>query len=106
MDKVIAFFKHANQEGLLLPFAKDSARPGKPPSVTLFFLYLTNILAVLSLVCLHFRTDAITATVATCGYGIVWSVLYLMRNLQKVKFDADDKSLELEGEDEPLKEDK
>lgn len=100
MSKVSEFFKDANNIGLALPFARDSARPGTPPSVTLFFLYVTNVLALLSLICLHFRADGLTATIASCGYGLVWSILYLMRNIQKFKIDADDKSIELEGEDE------
>lgn len=91
------FFKMANSEGLPVPLARDSAK--NQPSVTLLFVYVTSLLAIVSLIVLHMRADAVIATAASCIYSIVWTILYMIRQLHKVKFDVDDQSVELEGED-------
>jgi hypothetical protein len=100
MGKISDWFKHASEEGVNLPFAKDSARPGKPPSVTLFFVYVTNVLAILSLIYLHVMGEPLTATATTCVYSIIWVCLYLLRTLQKAKFSLSDQSIELDSDDQ------
>jgi len=93
------FLFYANKQGLPVPFAFDSAK-GKP-SITLFFTWVANMLAVVSLISLHFLTDVVIASALTCVYGIVWTVLYMMRSVHKAKFDIDSRSFELEsGNDE------
>jgi hypothetical protein len=95
-EKVKQFFVKASTEGLYLPVAHDAGKP----SVTLFFMYLSNLLAVVSLALLHVKGDAFTATTTTAIYAVVQTVLYMFRRLQKAKFDLDDKSVELEGEED------
>lgn len=100
MSKFLDFFNYASEQGLPLPAARDSSKPGKPPSATLFFMYLSNTLAIASLIYLHVNIGGLTATVTTCIYSVIWTVLYLMRALQKAKFDLENKSFELEAPEE------
>lgn len=91
-------FRKLNEEGILFPYAKNSVN--NQPSVTLFFLYINNILAFMSLIYLHIKGDIFIATATTCVYSIIWAVLYLMKSIKTFKADLDDQSIELEGEDE------
>lgn len=91
-------WKRWSEEGIRVPFAFDGVT--KLPSVTLFFMYIANLLAILSLIYLHIRSDAFIATCMTVLYAVINTVLYLMRKLQSAKFDLDDKSFELEAGDD------
>lgn len=95
-----AFSKTA-KEGLYLPFAHDANR--EEPSVTLLFMYVFNLCALASIVYLHIKDSAFTAACTTLLYSIVWTVLYMMRSIQKAKFDLDDRSIDLEGDEEDEK---
>lgn len=95
-EKIKEFFYKSSVEGLYLPLAHDSGKP----SVTLFFMYLANLLAIISLALLHVKGDAFTATTTTTIYAIVQTVLHMFRRLHSAKLDLDDKSVELEGEDD------
>jgi hypothetical protein len=88
----------SSKEGIYLPVMHDASTA--KASATLFFMYIANLLAIVSLIWLHFQNDAFVATVTTAIYSVVWTVLYMMRRIQKAKFDLDDKEFELEGEDE------
>ncbi len=89
-------FKHASTKGVYLPVAHDKG----VPSVTLWFLYLANILAIGSLVWLHFKADAVVASTITIIYAVIQTVFYLMRRIKTFKADLDDQSIELEGDNE------
>lgn len=95
-EKIKDFFIKSSTEGLYLPVAHDAGKP----SVTLWFLYLSNSLVLGSLILLHIRSEPVVASVTTIIYAIIMSVLYLMRRVQKFKADLDDKSIELEGEED------
>jgi hypothetical protein len=88
----------SSTEGMHMPVMFD-ASTGKA-SATLFFMYIANTLALCSLIWLHFRGDPFVATITTAIYSIVWTVLYMMRRIQKAKFDLDDRSIDLEADDE------
>lgn len=90
------FLENASKVGLFLPMAYDKNKDG--PSVTLLFVYLTSILSIACIVGL-FQIEKQVATYIACVYSIIWVVLYLLRNLQKAKFDLDDRSFELESEE-------
>ena len=91
-------FSTSLKEGIPLPVAKDVNRG--EASVTLFFMYIFNMCALASLIYLHIQDTALTAALVTATYSIIWTVLYMMRHIQKAKFDLDDKSIDLEGDDE------
>ena len=82
-----------------LPFAIDKVT--KKPSVTLLFAYVAFILATLASGYLLYR-DVIAGTVSCLTLFFGTLVFYRLRRLDKVKFDLDDKSFELEssGEEE------
>ena len=91
-------FKKLNDPGLNLPLAADPVS-GKP-SVTLLLMYVANLVAIASLIYLHIKGDAFTATCMSVLYGVLCTVLYMMRKLSKAKFDLDDKSVELDSGEE------
>jgi len=90
----------ANRIGLPLPMAHDSVT-GKP-SVTLLMFYTGLILSIISIALLHDNPDKyLSATLVTLLFLSLGFVFYRLRNLDKVKLDLDDRSIELEGgEDE------
>lgn len=87
----------ASREGLPLPGAYDASTD--KPSSTLLFMYIANMVALGSVIYLTIK-DPIAGAVAACLFSTVNTVLYLMRRLQKASFDLDDKSINLESEDE------
>jgi hypothetical protein len=92
-------WKSWSEVGIRLPFIHDSTT-GKP-SITLLFPYITFVLATISIILLHIKTDLAVATWTTIGFWIVSTVLYMLRRISKAKFDLDDKSIELDsGDDE------
>jgi hypothetical protein len=92
----------SNRIGLPLPMAHDSVT-GKP-SVTLLMFYTGLVLSIISIVLLHDNPDKyLSATLVTLLFLSLGFVFYRMRTLDKVKFDLDDKSIELDGEDDEPK---
>lgn len=80
-----------------LPLAID--KDGQP-SVTLLFAYIAFILATLACGYLLYK-DSLSGTVSALLLFFGTLVFYRMRKLDKVKFDLDDKSFELDAEDGP-----
>ena len=85
-------------KGLHLPFMHDSVS-GKP-SVTLLFCYITFVLALVSVILLHIKASMFLATSTSLFFWIVSVVFYRLRKLDKFKMDLDNKTIELEGEEE------
>ena len=90
-------FDKWNDPGIKVPMAHDSVV--KKPSVTLLLMYAANLLAVISLIILHIRSEPLIASTATCSYAVICSILYIMRKLNKAKFDAKTESFELDSDD-------
>jgi hypothetical protein len=68
------------------------------PSVTLLIFYTGLILSTISIALLHQDPDKyLSATLVTLLFLSLGFVFYRLRNLDKVKLDLDDKSIELEG---------
>ena len=94
-------------EGLRWPYLHDPIT--KKPSITLLFPYITFVIAMISLIFLHFFPSVIIATSASI---IVWAmavVFYMLRKLSKAKFSLEDRSFELDNGEpaiEPTNEDK
>jgi hypothetical protein len=94
LGKVKKFFEFTAKVGLYVPMAYD-ANTDKP-SVTLLAFHLSIILALASIVALHFFKGILEATTAAIAYSCICFVFYRLRNLDKVKFNLKDKSFELE----------
>lgn len=100
-DKLKALLARLNNPGMLLPIAHNPSTG--LPSVTLTFAYVTFVLAVLSTIALHFKTDLWIATSSCLIFWTLAVVFYRMGKLDKVKLDLDDRSIELESEEEDPK---
>lgn len=96
LGKISEILGRWSTEGMHWPFVKDSTS-GKP-SITLLMFYTTFTLSMISLVALHLNPNFFVAS-STCllAWGMSF-VFYRMRHLDKVKFDLDDKSIELSDE--------
>lgn len=103
IQKLKDFIKGLSTMGINFPYAFDPVT--KQASVTLLFAYTTFLLTIVSVIALHFKLDLLVATITTMGFWVIAVIFYLIRNLQKAKFDLDDKSFELEGEDDNEKKD-
>lgn len=98
LDKIKAFFEFASTNGLFLPSAYDAKAKG--PSVSLLFSHIANLVAIVSILILM-NKDALQGNIAAMIYAALMICFYLLRTLSKVKFDLDDKSVDLQGgEDE------
>ncbi len=86
------------KEGLHLPYAHD-AEKGKP-SATLLFLYVSFMIAACSVIALHFKASLLIASGTAIMFWALCMVFYRLRKLDKVKFDRDDKSLEIDGDED------
>lgn len=81
--------------GLHLPYAHDPVT--KKPSVTLLFPYITFVVALVSVIAVHFSPTLVLATYTSLFFWGMSVVFYMLRKLSKAKFDLDDKSFELDG---------
>lgn len=83
--------------GLKVPFARDAAT--NKPSVTLFFAYITFLIACVSIICMHFLEKLALATWTSMGFWFLATVLYMMRQISKAKLNFKDKSVDLEDDE-------
>jgi hypothetical protein len=85
------------KEGMYFPYAHNPTT--KKPSITLLFPYVTFVMAVLSLIAMHFKDSLFSATATAITFWVISVIFYRLGKLDKVKFDVDDRSIELEGSD-------
>jgi hypothetical protein len=98
MGKIVDYLKASSSTGMYLPMAYDPVN--QKPSVTLLFPYVTFTLAVASVIALHFNEKLMNASIVSIVFWTVSTIFYLFRTLTKAKIDLDDKSIELEGDDD------
>jgi hypothetical protein len=95
-------FKWINR-GIKVPQIYDFST--KLPSITLSFPYIAFIVLVYAEINL-INKDATQGTLVALGTWFLATVLYMIRKITKAKFDLDDQSFDLEGEDdEPVTKD-
>ena len=98
---IFAAIDRWNKQGLSFPYAHDPV--AKQASVTLFFVYITFLIAAASVIALHFRPELIMATGTSIGFWALAMVFYRLRQLDKagvnlktgqitVEDDSDDKN--------------
>lgn len=88
--------------GIHFPYAYDPVEA--KPSITLLFPYVTFILAVISLIALHFRPELLTATLTSIAFWGIAVVFYRLRKIDKLKFNLRDQSVEVGGDSENTEE--
>lgn len=102
LEKISSVLKRWSVEGMRWPFLHDP-ESGKP-SVTLMMLYLTSVVVLLAVVIssskMMIKGDYLSSTMAPILIWTMAYVFYRMRKLDKFKIDLDDKSIELDGDDE------
>lgn len=96
LQKIKELIKKSCTNGIYFPFAHDPVT--KTPSVTLLFPYITFVLALASVVALHFKQTLLIPSLVSILFWVISVVFYMIRTLQKAKIDLDDQSIELEGE--------
>lgn len=94
MSKIFELFKKMSIPGLYLPFAFNAVNG--QPSVTLLFAHITFILAAISTIVLHFKTDLIIATTTSIIFWVLAVIFYRLGKLDSAKIDLSKKSIELE----------
>ena len=95
LKKLSALWEKWSTDGLRVPFIWDATT--NKPSMTLMFPYIGFLLCIISLIALHFSASLFLATATTIGFWVLGVVFYLMRRIQKMRLDLDDKEIELEG---------
>ena len=86
------------REGLHLPYAHD-AEKGKP-SATLLFMYVSFVIAAGSVIALHLKAGLLIATLTAIMFWVLATVFYRIRKLDKFKIDLDDKTIELDADED------
>ncbi len=96
ISKIQEWLKKSAERGMNLPLAYDASQDG--PSITLLIFYVAMIMTVGSLTAFHFLPDKLLQpSLLTLLFLALSFVFYRMRNLDKVKFDLDDRSIELDS---------
>lgn len=88
-------FKNMGEKGIKFPYAYDPVT--KKASITLLFPYLMGIIAVSGHIALFFKESLMEAVIAADIFWSICMVFYRLRKLDKIKFDLDDKSIEING---------
>lgn len=89
-----SFYSNICEKGLKLPFIYDAV--SKLPSVTLFFAYVTFLVMLVSLICLHFFGQILQATIASILVWVLAVIFYRMRELDKINLNLKTGSIDLE----------
>lgn len=98
LSKFLEKWRKWSVNGVYVPFIYDQSTKG--PSMTLAFSYITFVLAILSCIALHVKVELFVATVTTLMFWLIATILYMIRKITKAKFDLDDKSFELDNDED------
>lgn len=102
VEIIKAVIRRWSSEGMRWPFLHDPER--EKPSVTLMMFYLASVVALLAVAGSSYamikKGDLLSATAAPLLMWTMAYVFYRMRKLDKFKIDLDDKSIELDAEDD------
>lgn len=91
------FWHKLLNQGIKFPHAHE---PAPPQSFRLFCAYVSFITAWLSVIVLHFKPVEVACWTAI-GFFAICMVFYMLKKLTKASIDLDDKSIALEGDNEP-----
>lgn len=98
LDKLKALLK----DGIDVPLMKDDGKP----SIIFTFAYTTFILAVIAEIYFMIKGDPLAATATGIIFWAIAVVFLRIGKLDKVKFDLDDKSIDLESSEDKKDEQK
>lgn len=98
LEKIKSYFRKWFSSGIMLPMIYDPLS-GKP-SITLTCVYITFFTAIK---CFYeYKNNPVTPlpTIISICFWALSMIFYLIRKIAKAKFDLDDKSLEIESEED------
>jgi|SRR5690606_30295877 len=95
IKSVINKIKCWSNNGIKFWYAYDSVTEQK--SITLFFTYITFWLSVAGSVLVYFNTELIIASINSMVFWLISFVMYRIRRIDTFKFDLDDTSFEISG---------
>ncbi len=94
MNKIKEIWTNWCEVGMKFPFAFDPTT--KAPSITLLMLYFAALVMFSAEITNLFIGSIVIPTLVTVLVWLVAFVMYRLRGLDKVKFNLEEKSLELE----------
>ena len=97
LKKIKDLFEFSSKNGLYLPHAFDAEKKG--PSITLLFANTAHYVAIGVILFLAYK-DVLSGAYAAIGYSAITMVLYMMRRITSFKADLDDRSIELDSQEE------
>ncbi len=100
LETIKKFFEFASKNGLYLPAAFDPDKPG--PSSSLLFAHISFYVSVVGVGLLIYR-DRTAGTIAAMTLAGLYFTFYMLRKLNKAKFDLDDHSIDLENDEKDSK---
>lgn len=98
LESIKKWFQENEQYGLTFWFAYDPV--AQKPSITLFMAYIAFWISAISIIALQFRADPILAALTSLLFTALMIVFYMIRSINKAKFDLSNKALELESGEE------
>jgi hypothetical protein len=101
LKKIKDYLKRCHDAGFYVPYFHDPV--SNKPSVTMTFAYITFVLACISVIMLHRDSTNLSATWTAIGFWASATVLYMIREINKLKVDLDDREVSIneDEEDEP-----
>ena len=98
--KFISWLEENRDYGVTVFLAYDPI--SQKPSITLLMTYVSFLLAIGSTVLLHAQS-LLMGTIASLMLATIMTIFYLIRSLNKAKINLEEKSFELENNDEDVK---
>jgi hypothetical protein len=102
LTKIKNYFLRCNKTGFYVPYFHDPVSDS--PSITITFAYVAFVLACVSVVRLHFDSTNLSAAWTSIGFWASATVLYMIRKINKLNIDVDDRKLSINDdstEDQP-----
>lgn len=97
LQTIRQWYNRKAKEGIDFFYANDKTT-GKP-SITLFMAYVSFMSALCAGIYSVFFPSTLLGTFALMAFAIVYTILYMIRSLNKAKFDLDDKSFEVSNDE-------
>ncbi len=98
--KFLSWLEENRDYGVTVFLAYDPI--SQKPSITLLMAYVSFLLAIGSTVLLHAQS-LLMGTIASLMLATIMTIFYLIRSLNKAKINLEEKSFELENNDEDVK---
>lgn len=98
--KFLSWLEENRDYGVTVFLAYDPI--SQKPSITLLMAYVSFLLAIGSTILLHAQS-LLMGTIASLMLATIMTIFYLIRSLNKAKINLEEKSFELENNDEDVK---